>query len=151
MDRPGTSVGVIPRDIETGPNGGGTAVVLVGDEVSGGEVAAGVAESAGVTPVGDGGGDTCSANWAGRVYKDVPPVAAHRPCTVMVMSAVPVQAAGRTKPEPASSTGVVVGPVVVVPAGRVLDTGGSADAVEFEPDGDGEAGDSEADVDADGL
>jgi hypothetical protein len=71
----------------------------------------------------------------------------------MVMSAVPVQAAGRTRPEPASSTGVVVGPVVVVPVGRVLDLDGSADAVEFEPDGDGEAeaGDSEADVDADGL
>ena len=43
--------------------------------------------------------------------------------------------------------------LVVEPAGRVLDTVGSADVVEFEPDGDGEAGagDSESDVDADGL
>lgn len=42
----------------------------------------------------------------------MPPVSAHLPCTVIVMSAVPVQAAGRSRPDPASTTGVVVGPVL---------------------------------------
>jgi 1-deoxy-D-xylulose-5-phosphate reductoisomerase len=64
-------------------------------------------------------------------------VAAQRPCTVMVMSAVPVQAAGRIRPDPASSTGVVD---VVVAVDRPPDVDGVADADDGSPDGEGEVG-----------
>src|SRR5664279_6341264 len=48
------------------------------------------------------------ARSAGRVYEDVPPVLAHRPSTVIVISAVPVQAAGSARPVPGSIRGGVV-------------------------------------------
>src|SRR6478752_8178040 len=50
----------------------------------------------------------CRARSAVRVYDDVPPVAAQRPSTVMVISAVPVQAAGRRSPVPGRVGAVVV-------------------------------------------
>src|SRR5450755_1702752 len=51
----------------------------------------------------------CRARSAFRVYDDVPPVAAHRPSTVIVSSAVPVHAAGSVSPVPGNTgAGVVV-------------------------------------------
>src|SRR5450631_611096 len=51
----------------------------------------------------------CRARSAFRVYDDVPPVAAHLPSTVIVSSAVPVQAAGSVSPVPGNTgAGVVV-------------------------------------------
>lgn len=61
-----------------------------------------------------------------RVYDDVPPVDAHRPSTVMVSSAVPVQAAGSRRPEPGNS-GASVAVVAMEPRGV-------SDALLSEPD-----------------
>jgi hypothetical protein len=95
------------------------------------------------------------------VYDDVPPVAAQRPSTVMVMSAVPVQAAGRGSPVPGRVGAVVVTdversapgvappacpPVVVAPpSSRVVLPDGAGPLVAVPPPAVGR-GDSDADA-----
>src|SRR5690349_11565392 len=146
MDRPGTSVGVMPNVMETGPAGTGGAVrseVWIG--VCEPDTAADGDPGAPDVVAGDGA-DTWRANCAGRVYKDVPPVCAQRPCTVIVMVAVPLQAAGRSRPDPASTTGVVVGTVAAVPVPEVDGRGDVGDGSALaEPDSGPAEGRSEAD------
>lgn len=77
MDRPGTSVGVMPNVMDTGPAGTGPAEP--GDPAESGgvtESAAAVGDPGGpvdgepeapAETAGGEGGDTCRANWAGLV------------------------------------------------------------------------------------
>lgn len=85
----------------------------------------------------------------------MPPVSAHLPCTVIVMSAVPVQAAGRPRFDPSSTIGVVVAPglpetdpEVAEPA---MDEGSGLADGDADPDPEPDAGDSDGPPADDGL